>query len=675
MVAATLLAPLGQLTAAFSEQDKSDDRTHRIEITGLDPLVLRAGSPLKLTGTLTNLTQRATQNITLQAEVAEPLKGRSQLPTIGSVKALVGARALPIERQSLLGDLAPGQTKSFTISISPEALALKSEGVYPIRVSLFSESKLLDETTLTLPWMPETRTNLSAAVLWPITAPPAQSDADTAFTNLLPEQMGQQGPLRAVLENSQPRFSLLIDPAISDFALAASDGYFVTDGEGFKVGTEGDAIANWSQTLLAASQTSETWLTPYANPELGPRFRGRLAELIDNSYRLSKTQSTSSQFQPEGVVTRINNKFDEEELIELARRSEVIVLGSKLLRPVTTSNFTRGARISWESLGLTDTETPLLIADSQLTNAFVPYSNTSGISDQAMAVLVRQQIASELTMLALEQPSKSALVVATPPATWSPSASMSAAAAEALAQGPWVRVITLSQAAAFPPVTDPYLNDSPDKAAKSETLRPRQIELLKEGAATVAQLASIVTGPSKSLENLTLGLNRGISQYWIKRAKIGRELATNVNQQIYETYFGVSVVTSPDLTLTGQLGALPVTITNSLDVPIRVSLATSPILGAQVDIASAQNLTVPGEQSLAVDVPIEIQGSTPNQIDLYLVNDSGERVGNGAIVQIRTTAYSQFAQWISVVSLALLIVLASVSLSRKMRKSQRKNMA
>jgi hypothetical protein len=53
------------------------------------------------------------------------------------------------------------------------------------------------------------------------------------------------------------------------------------------------------------------------------------------------------------------------------------------------------------------------------------------------------------------------------------------------------------------------------------------------------------------------------------------------------------------------------------------------------------------------------------------VNAEGQRIGAGAEVSIRTTAYSQVAQWISIVSLVLLVILAAVSISKKVTKARK----
>lgn len=673
MVSMALLAALGLPSTVLAQEPQEKPREYRIELTDLNPLVITRGANIEISGSLTNLSQQVASGVTLKTSVGNVLRGRSELPLINSTSQLNNPRLVNPTGPVRLGDLSIGQSKNFVFVIDSAELGLISDGVYPIEVSALSGASLLDRTVTTLPLLQTPTSNLSTSVLWPIVAPPAQSGPETAFGDLLPNQMIQAGSLDAILNNLSPDFTLIIDPAIAKFSDTASKSYFVTDGQAIRVGTDSTEIASWHENLLQGQQTNEAWLTPYANPEIFTNQRGRISQLLNNAYRISETELNQGPPSQIGVISMLTSGFNNQSLVEVAQRSQAVVLSSRLVSSNKSLNHTPSARISWSSLGLANQVVPLFIADSQISEAFKPLTQVKGLSDQALALMVRQQLASELTMLSLERPSQASVVLVTPPPYWTPTIATAVAAKQALSSGPWVKAITLSRAARSPVGLGPFVNASPESNEKSKSLRPRQIELVKEGALIIEQLSSIAVGPSNQLDELRLGLNRALSTAWVKRVKIGRKLASLVNEEISQTYLSVSVVASPDLTLTGQLGALPVSVTNGLDVPIKVSLATSSILGAQVDLTSASDLLVPANQSLALDVPIEIQGSVPNQIDLYLVNSEGNRVGSSAVVEIRTTAYSQIAQWISIISLVLVIVLVTISLSRKIKtKATRK---
>jgi hypothetical protein len=672
LLSAVLLAPLSLNTASFSQQDAPPVALHQLELRGLSPLVLTKDAQLQLTGTLTNSSDELTRGINLQVSIGSPLQGRSALPTTYASKEIRGPQQIAMAQKSALPDMSPGQTRNFTISIDVSELKLGVSGVYPLKVTALSETTLLDESVITLPWMPENNSNQKITVLWPVTAPPAQSGFDTAFSDLLPKQMLVDGSLNAILESTAKFFTLVIDPAITDFAQTASDGYFITNGEAIKVGTDSNQIDSWGQRLATARNTNETWLTPYGNPEIVSRQGTKINDLLDRAFSLSQAQIDGTPRASGGVISIVRSVTSGKALVELAKNSDVVVLPSRLVTPSQTINYTPSARVDWASLGLPEVPAGLLIADSQISDAFRPYLQKKDLSDAASALMVRQQLASELTMIALERPSNPSFVLVTPPPNWAPTRAVSFAASQALALSPWATPVPLTQGESSPPATLSLMLEPADTDSKSATLRPRQIELVKTGANQISKLESITTSPSEMLNELKLGLNRSLSQAWVKRAKLGRQLATDINRQIEQTYRGISVVASPDLTLTGQLGALPVTITNSLDVPISVSLAATSTPGAQINLDSAKDLTVAAEQSLAIDVPIEVRGSVPNQIDLYLVNAAEQPVGLGSVVQLRTTAYSQIAQWISIISLALLVLFAAISLTRKVRKSNTK---
>jgi hypothetical protein len=244
-------------------------------------------------------------------------------------------------------------------------------------------------------------------------------------------------------------------------------------------------------------------------------------------------------------------------------------------------------------------------------------------------------------------------------------------AASALVDGPWVKLVSLQDAIGLTPDNSPRQNASPKDLGKKQQLRPRQVSLLKQGQSRLEKLNSITSTPSLELGELGAALARGLSKSWVSQPKLGRELTNIITNKIEKKYQGVAVITSPEITLTGQLGALPVTVTNELDVPVRVNLSAETPSGASLNLDAARNITIEANQVSSLDIPIEVQARINAPISLFLVNAEGQRIGAGAEVSIRTTAYSQVAQWISIVSLVLLVILAAVSISKKVTKARK----
>jgi hypothetical protein len=454
-----------------------------------------------------------------------------------------------------------------------------------------------------------------------------------------------------------------------NFAKESRLGYTVSDGIASQLGMNASQIQNWWAKFEALTQTNSIWLTAAANPVSWPPKGNRITTLFDGNYESSTAEIMN--FQAEGVISVIDEKFDSDSIDLLAAKSQAIIIDSRLVPLTNLVNYTTSTRISAGSLSLAETKTPLLIADTQLTSLFEPVAPESNLSDEAAALQVRQQLASDLTMIALERPSTKVTVLAAPPTDWGASELVARSAASALVDGPWVKLVTLQDAIGLAPDNSPRQNASPKDLGKKQQLRPRQVSLLKQGQSRLEKLNSITSTPSLELGELGAALARGLSKSWVSQPKLGRELTTTITNKIEKKYQGVAVITSPEITLTGQLGALPVTVTNELDVPVRVNLSAETPSGASLDLDAARNIVIEANQVSSLDIPIEVQARINAPISLFLVNAEGQRIGASAEVSIRTTAYSQVAQWISIVSLVLLVILAAVSISKKVTKARK----
>jgi len=666
----TLILAVSAATASAPAEGQEQPRSDiAIEITQLSPLAPTIDSVIRISGNITNKGSQSLEGLSLSLQVGQPLAGRSEIASTFSAESSRASRPVAITNMNTPTSIAANRSGSFSLTTTARALGFAAPGVYPVSVSVSPPEGSSTRSNLAIPYYPLEQSRLKVVGIWPLLSAPAQIGDDVAFTQALPNQFVSDGSLANMLAATRSGFNILADPSVLNFAKQAQAGYVVSDGRASQVGTNSPQIKDWWTKFDAVSRTNSTWLTGFANPVTWAPKGNRISELRESTYDFAEAEL--SEFNAQGLLAVVNQKFDSESIGFLSKQNVSIIMSSRLVPLVDQVNYTSSAHVSPSSIGLSGVSTPILVSDDQVTGLFEPLEEDKGSSDSAVALRVRQQIASDLTLIALERPSTETLIVVVPPSGWSPGKQLAQSAARAIADGPWAELVPLKNA--FDQRLDETLrqNASPEQTRKNQGLRPRQVELLKQSQDRLEKMASVIQLPSLELSELEVALSRGLSFSWVAQPKLGRELTSAVNSKIESKFQNIAVITSPELTLTGRLGALPVTINNDLDAPIRVNLGANVPAGTSIDLSASQDLVVEAKQVTSVDIPIEVQANINAPIELYLENSEGQRVGGSAVISIRTTAYSQVAQWISIAALVLLVIFAGVSITKKITKARR----
>ncbi|HEY3895747.1 MAG TPA: DUF6049 family protein [Pseudonocardiaceae bacterium] len=331
--AAAVVAVLGLLFApglASAEPtidavaEPGTDALARIELSGLSPRMVTGSSTpvIQVAGRVVNVGDRPITKLAIRLQRDEAVNSDKAVE-----QAVQGKLDAPqVTRfQPLPGELGPGQSRSFQLSVllrggaDLESLQIDKPGVYPVLVNLngqpdFGGVARLASVTLLVPVLgvpPATPGGLPGPVLrrppsptpltvvWPLAATPDRVPSgpgepvtlrsDRADTDPLAAQIAPGGRLDGLLgalEQEVPPGSPLgaavcvaVDPLLLETLTGMSRGYRVSYPGGVSEGTGAQNARTWLDRLRAAVQGRCVLPLPYADADLVALSRAGLTDL------------------------------------------------------------------------------------------------------------------------------------------------------------------------------------------------------------------------------------------------------------------------------------------------------------------------------------------------------------------------------------------------------------
>ena len=273
-----LMTPTTPVQAA--ESDTNPDLT--VSIASLSPSVLKVGSTVTMTGTVTNNDDHPWANVQAYLVIpGSPFTTRAQIDAaIADGSAYTGSRVTEPGTFNTLGDLAPDQTLSFSVKVPYEDLHTSgAEGVYPVGVQILASdvtgersTDALSRATTFLPSISSTKDAVPASVVWPFLMP-IRRGPDGRYTDpgSLLTAVSAGGQLRNLLDlaSSTPASSAtpLVDPALLVGVGDISRGRHLP--KAFTITDVQKAEADrFLQDLLAYARATGTWVLDFDRPDV-----------------------------------------------------------------------------------------------------------------------------------------------------------------------------------------------------------------------------------------------------------------------------------------------------------------------------------------------------------------------------------------------------------------------
>jgi hypothetical protein len=615
-----------------------------IDVTSLDPAAPEPGDVLVIEGKVTNVTDEPLVNVqALLRHNLNPLSSPADLELVESHPRLVwGSR--PGHVFAEVADALPaGQSADFRLEAqletacpaavpgAPPCVQIQHPGVYVFGVDIregdpnLPGARVDAGTTLSLvPWLIGTaERSVDVAMLWPVSGLPAIQPDGTLGDVDTDGMMGPTGWLSALLDApGQAPVTWAVDPEVLDTVAAIADSDDRWAG----------SAADWLNTLQSSANAAETWLLPFAVPDVAAFDGPERARLAGTAVRLS---TIAAQELPTGTRTVAWPVSATDLDGELAAYRAAGVTTA-----VVPSDVVAADGRPWVELPAGDGHITSLVADATL-------SSTVALADDEVALRQRWLAVTALAVLgARDEP---APLVVSPPLGWQPSHQAASRLIDVWTATPWV---------------DPVGLDAIDPEPRAGTVLPpgaqsaAQLSPTSDAAADllsgVVQYETLLVEPAGG-EEFAAATVRAASAAWRTDPDAGREYAAAALTEVTGRLSQVSLQVAPTVTLSSNTGAFPVNVVNHLEVPVtvRLELHSANPQRMSVESITAQRIE-PGETEI-LRVTAEAVANGKVRVDLQLATVDGRPIGRTTHTIVNATDYGVIG-WFLIVGAGLLFV-------------------
>ena len=684
-VAAATATALAVPAAAAPEV--ANDDPLRVTIDRLTPGEIPERGPVRMQGTVTNVSEERWRAVNVHAFVGYgPMTTSVELAQAREVpaQAEVGTRILLPGTFDSIGGLEPGETATYEVELKRSQIPAEEPGVYWFGAhALGNTTEVRDDIAdgrarTFLPLLPpETRASVDTSLVIPL----RREIQHTRTGRLTGEadwagDLGAGGSLRELVDlgtaaRNRP-VTWLIDPALPDAVQALVDGNRPRSlADSSESGDPDEAPSpdtSGGPSASSSASPQDPPRAPGAAAAPGEEWLSRLDEALDNGRVLALPYgdvdvSAAHDHGPALLRTARLRAGDQLDLLDVST--------SPAVAPTT-------GYLSTEALTALPGGTTTLLTDRMLPPGTpdqpmdvqgqrVLFASTAvaeggpGPDDPLGTVAVRQRILAEAAVRLVDE-ARTPLVVVLPQ-TWTPDRP------QAFWRGlgvPWLSL------------TDPTTVVSDDEIAADELDYPPEQRAAELPAAnfTTAQelaeagqvLANVLTNNDEIDQQVTDEVLASLSYGSRRNAEEVRERAEQSLRWLERRSRAVRVDAPPGVTLSSAAGRFAATLTNRLDHPVTISLKAVTDASLSVDTPATIDLPPRGSQSVLLDA----RAGTPgvHYVRLVVTDDTGSPLGSSATLPVRSAQVSQVIWLILGVGVGLLFLAIAVRLVRRIRSER-----
>lgn len=686
LIACPLLAALGGQARAADvhpayRTDQADSPVPALSITSVSPDFAKPGSTITVRGTLTNDTGSPLQDVLVQLETtSQDFTARSAMESYsggGNVALLLVPEGTTY---TVSGTLQPHRTVDWSASFTAAEAGYSAFGVYPLEADAatgvdgnpFAASRTL------LPYWPGqgSATPLDAAWIWPLIDNPQQGACgQTLATNSLAGSLRPGGRLGTLLSTglqlaSQTHLTWAVDPALLSDAEVMTQPYKV-GGDSVCRETRREpastAAASWLAELSDGTANQPMFVTPYADVDVSALSHAGMDPELTTAYTLGESVASRLLHRPfgangdgtgdGGIAWPADGTADEGVLSSLATSGGVsaVVLGSDEMPANGNVPDNAVAATSTAGGGTLD----VLLGDSELTNVL---GSASAGSSQAAQFGAEQDFLAETAMIAAEEPFQQRSLVIAPPRRWDPSAAEARTllSMTTSANAPWLRPVGLSS------LTSAKADSRalPASQVSNQELSSSYLHEVGSVSTRLALYENLLYQPNNgTLQSLNAALAVTESSAWRgPGAKAGQLALVKLSDYLRDSEQKVQIIAGKDdkVLLTGASGQTPVSVQNSLSVPVQVRVQATVPKGSQLSVGTfASLITVPGGKIRTVSMPVRSSSLGTTTMQLQLVTKDGSPLAwTSQSLSVEVTRYGRALLVVIVAALGVLVLAA-----------------
>jgi Family of unknown function (DUF6049) len=622
--------------------------------------------------------------------------------TTGAVQQIVNTL------HNLPRPVPPHGIEPWSMTLTAHELSMTAFGVYPVTVQLNLTDPALGSTTPVdwastfLPYWPgkqAARKKVSIAWVWPLIDVPQQTVCGSLASNKLAASVTGNGRLNALLTAGQTptarqaQLTWAIDPALLSDLETMSRPYGVTSGcPGGALRQPSKAARTWLTGLHNVAAQQEFFTTPYADVDVaalalahGGLYGELAAAFTDGRLAATRAKVPGSQEKVLGQAQKVAPKtvgpiawpasgiasYDVlQALVTQNYIGTAILSGGLIHTPATVATIT-------SSVG---SPVNVLLANSTLTNILstrrsdIPGLAPDGYTTppsaradvrKAAAFAKEQWFRAETAAIAANAPAADRAVIVAPPRRWNPPPGMAGALLTDTVGSPWLQPTTLASLAGTHVQTALANSKLPsDKRVIRGALGAALLSHVRHLSQQVRLLDSILAKSGQGY--LSTAVDTAESSAW-RGGKAGQRYAERLVRRDLAFVSGrlhqIKIIASP-VTLGGQNGLVPVSVSNGLSQPVTVKLVASAPPGDHVTVGKSTNvftdvITVPGHEQKVIKIPVTAAQAGPTVLTLRLAGGGTWLPVPTASLTVVATHFGTLA--IVIISIALVVFLVTAT--------------
>ncbi|HET7357671.1 MAG TPA: DUF6049 family protein [Nocardioidaceae bacterium] len=717
-VLAAGLLPSQAGTAAAAAEDTSAAPL-QVTIESLAPSTIPRHGRITITGRITNRSDLTWTN--LQAYMftsAAPMRTSEELAAAARTDptAEVGARLYKPGLYDDVGDLGPGQSTNYVLSVPRHALQITGEpGVYWVGVhvlggNLNGRDGIADGRARTfMPLMSPRGPGTSMSLVVPIQGPVERlSDGSLARADAWKRRFGNDGRLGRLLSlcaTADQPFTWVVDPAVLDAATAIAHGnpsiaIAPSNDTGSSPapspspspspsespsGTPSGSTGQGSPALNPAQQAAADWVRgfqaqasgravlamPYGNLDVAsvmrhqdePLYRRAAALSADTLRKLGVTASPAVSpprgFLPEVAVHQLSS-------------ATTVLLGDRAVPGAATPVLTGGAPQGLAT-GTGSAVPPRGARPSLVLIDSTASSGGPGPTPRFDPLAIRQRLVSEAAVHALSPDRAEPLVVSTPD-LWNPGPDWRTSEFFAGLDLPWlhhVDVPTVLAGAGSPagpaPTADKLVYPRARRAAE---LPQANLQATRELVRTGQVLSGLLTDNDTVDTTLAKSGMLASSVRVRQHPKVAQDHATGAARRIRTLMQRVRIDGPSFVTMSSQEGTFAVTIVNGLRQSVTVGVEAD-TGSPDLSITAPDPVTLAAGQRASVRLHATARDIGVHSVRLLPTNANGVPVAAGTRFSVRSSQVGLVIWIIMGVGAGVLLVASAVRIVRRVRHRDR----
>jgi len=675
VVVVTLAATLSASTGAAHAAATMDPLPVHVTLDQLSPAIPRASDTLRVSGTLLSSGLETLSNVTVQLR-----RSRGPLATRTDLEASLAAPSDATEPDAVVvpgssvaigAPVSPGTAVPFAITIPMAAAHLTTPGVWVLGVEVLTMrggvASRVGELRTVLPNYPTPPRPIDITWLWPLVGWPDRTANGTLLTDQTPREVSPGGRLDnavTAVGRAGKNVSWVMDPALVQTVSDMTNGYQVLVTGAPAVGDRQEQARAWLASVSKIATNQPVFSLPYADVDASALVRGGLtSDVVRAVTEGPRVLDAATGHAPAGLVAWAPYGRLDINAADVLATSGV----SALVLPADALPSTDPA-----SAATTLIQTP----HGTLTGVLVDprLSALTDTGSPGSPVLLRQEFLADTALIAAgmsDQRADRGVVIGPRSVTWSAQPTDLAPLVQSLATTPWLHPRSLTDLLAAPPDGAVRGRAPYGSRARQAELPPSYVARIARTSTGLSALTAVVDDPSAIADPYRQALLRTSSATWRTEPDLGSALLATTTRSVAAQTAEVHVLSSGTITLSGDAGRVPVTITNDSahDVVVGLALRGNPAI--RLRSTNLTGIRIPAGQKASVDVSAQVIGADAVPVDVQLLTPQGEDYGEAAHISVTSTAYARAASWVMIAAFAAILIFVVVGVTRRIRAAGR----